>query len=184
MAEVDRDDRAERGWPPGGRLEGRETAPADPEHAHAAGAPAPRGQPVDDRQVVEDLALGVLAGRGALGAARAAYVEPAADVAGRGERAVERPVARQRPVVLAVRDRLQDGGKRAGRIRHVQRRREPDPVVHRDLHLLRADWQPSGLPGQPVPANPGPGMRGLPHGTPPVRQGPGRQGRAGPLPAP
>ena len=184
VAEMDRDDRPKSRRLAGSCLERGEPAPADPEHADAARAPAARRQPVDHRQVVGDLALRVLALDDAFRAARAPHVQATARVARRRERPVERPVAGQRPVVLPVRDGFEQGGERAVAEREVERRGEANPIVHRDPHVLRPHGEADRLARGSVAANAVVGLRTLRHAEPPRPARAPPPGRADPSPAP
>ena len=122
---VHRQDRAQVGRAQLRDLDRGEAAVADAPHADAAVAPRLRGQPLHGVEAVERLGLGVLVHGDAGRAAGPADVEPAQGEPPCGEPLAEGRVPVAAPVVLAVRDHLEDDGK-ALRRAAVARARPPD----------------------------------------------------------
>ena len=135
---MDRDDRPEVRRPQLRDLDRGERAVADPPHPDRAVAPRLGGQPLHGVVAVERLGLGVLVERDPARRAGPADVDPAQGVATPGEIGPARDVRVAPPVVLAVRDHLEDrreafGGCGPGRrTRQPQVRRQLDAVACRD----------------------------------------------------
>ncbi len=105
----DRHDRAQVRWSKRRDLDGGEAAVGDAPHADGARAPRLGGQPLDGVVSIAGLVRGVLVQRGPCGRARAAHVHSAEHVAPRREPGLACNVRRAPPVVLAIRDHLEDG---------------------------------------------------------------------------
>ncbi len=118
-------DRAQVGWAQLRDLDRGEAAIADAPHADAAAAPWLRGQPLHGVDAVERLGVGVLVHGDAGRAAGPADVEPAQGEPACGEPLAEGGVPVAAPVVLAVRNHLEDDGKPLRR-GVVARERPPD----------------------------------------------------------
>ena len=113
VGRVHRQDRAEVRRPQLRDLDRREAAVADAPHADAAGAPRLGREPLHGVEPVERLRLGVLVERHAGRAAGPADVEAAEREPARREPLPEGRVPVAAPVVLAVRDHLEDHRERA-----------------------------------------------------------------------
>ena len=138
----DRDDRAEVRRAQLRDLDRGERAVADPPHPDRPVAPRLGGQPLDGVVAVERLGLGVLVERDAARRAGPADVDPAQGVATPREVRPARDVGVAPPVVLAVRDHLEDRGEALVVIGPVHRAREPE--VRRQLDPVARD--DAGIP--------------------------------------
>ena len=134
----DRDDRPQVRRPELRDLDRGERAVADAPHPDRAVAPRLGGQPLHGVVAVERLGLGVLVERDPARRTGPANVDPAQGVAAPGEIGPARDIRVAPPVVLAVRDHLEDrreafGGCGPGhRTRQPQVRRQLDAVARRD----------------------------------------------------
>ena len=138
---LDRDDRAQVRRPELGDLDRGERPVADAPHPDGAGAPRLGRQPLDGVVAVERLGLGVLVERDAARRPGPADVDPAQGIATFGEVRATRDVRVPAPVVLAVRDHLED------RRHAVTGGHDGQPQVRRQLHAVarRDPRVPDGL---------------------------------------
>ncbi len=144
---VHRHDRAQVGRAERRDLDGGEAAVRDPPHPDVAIAPRLRGEPFHGVVAVNGFGLGVFVEGHASRAARSPDVEAAKGEAALGQIGAAGDVRGVPPVVLPVRDHLEDGGEpllgRTGardREEEVGRQLDPvagaDPDVVADLHLM------------------------------------------------
>ena len=124
-------------------LDRAEAAPGDAEHAHLAVRPRLAREPGDDLLRILLLLRRVFAlGRHSFAVAEAANVHPSADEPALGEIRVLTVIADRLVVVLSIRQVFEERRKSIGLFaarRHVERRREPHPVAHRNPSLLDLD---------------------------------------------
>ena len=143
----DRDDRPQVRRPQLRDLDRGERAVADAPHPDRAVAPRLGGQPLHGVVAVERLGLGVLVERDPARRAGPANVDPAQGVAAPGEIGPARDIRVAPPVVLAVRDHLEDRREAFG----GDRTRPPDAAATGSPTARRRRAPGSGRPRRSRP---------------------------------
>ena len=183
VAGVHRDDRPEMGRAELGDLDRREASVRDPPHPDVAVAPWLGRQPLDRVVAVLGLAGRVLVLGDARAAAGPTDIDPAQDEAARGQPAPPALVTGAPPVVLAVRQELEDhreplvrnGGAGDGA---PEIGAQLEAVVHRDPDVELDRDVVDRLGGGASVVGHRPSLRSGPHGRSPVPGG-GPPARAG-----
>ena len=134
---TDADHRLQRLRRQRGDLQSVEPAPADSHHAHAAAAPALRGQPVDHRHTIGQFLFGILVVKQSLAVTATAHVNPYAGVSMPGQIGMGQRIAHRRAVALAIGQVFQDRWHRTGTYGPPYPRRQIHTVGHGNGHMRR-----------------------------------------------